>query len=173
MGESFIEIDNMRVESDPNRTRDDVDLWATRFDEGNVYLIDQDKLFILDENDEFAIKDTVSVNFSTSAIEKIQLNGSVKNDTTYLYVMYRLDNTTRFVASQDGGETWSAPENARRLNNSARNSIIGLTENGDLLLYGHYENGRPIKTQGIAVSAFKSGNFTRPKNVIVPYFKNT
>jgi hypothetical protein len=103
LGGEFTEIDNFRTSSD-------VDLWAPRFDEGGVYLVDQDKLLMLGDNGQFARKDTVSVNFSTSAIERIQLNGCIKQDTAHLYVMYRLDNTTRFIASHDGGENWSIKE---------------------------------------------------------------
>ena len=103
LGDDFVEIDNLRTSSD-------VDLWAPRFDQGDVYLVDQDELYVLNENDEFEKRSDVSVNFPTSSIDRIQLNGCVTGDSTCLYVMYRLDNTTRFIASENSGVNWSIRE---------------------------------------------------------------
>lgn len=70
------------------------------------------------------------------------------------------------------GTSWSVPKNARGLNNSAWNGIIGITKEGDLLLYGHYDQGKPSKTQGIALATVTDGVLGRPQNIEIPYFKN-
>ncbi|MEM9856766.1 MAG: OmpA family protein [Bacteroidota bacterium] len=70
------------------------------------------------------------------------------------------------------GNQWSSPINAQMLNNSALNSVLGINASGDLLLYGHYADKSPVKTQGLAVSKYSNGQFTTPQNIDIPYFKN-
>ncbi|MGD1959680.1 MAG: OmpA family protein [Fulvivirga sp.] len=76
-----------------------------------------------------------------------------------------------FSVKQSTG--WSFPENARGLNNSAWNSVVGLTSKGDLILYGHYQDGKPAKTQGLSIALKRKGSFGKPENIDIPYFRNT
>ncbi|MEM7107636.1 MAG: OmpA family protein [Bacteroidota bacterium] len=71
------------------------------------------------------------------------------------------------------GNSWSVPKNVKALNNGAINSVVGISSAGDVFLYGHYSDGGPVKTQGISISSFRNGSFTKPVNVTIPYFKNT
>ncbi len=72
-----------------------------------------------------------------------------------------------------GGKSWSEPKNARILNNSGWNGIIGLSENGDILLHGHYENdNQPVRSQGIALARKQDTGWSRPVNITIPYYKN-
>ncbi|MEM9390687.1 MAG: OmpA family protein [Bacteroidota bacterium] len=75
-----------------------------------------------------------------------------------------------FSVKQSTG--WSYPENARGLNNSAWNSVVGLTTQGDLILYGHYQDGKPANTQGLSIARKKQTSFGKPENIEIPYFRN-
>lgn len=73
------------------------------------------------------------------------------------------------------GSAWSAPIHAgKSINNTLHNTVAGFSADGTrLYLMGHYEqSGRPVKSQGIAVSEVTGETWSAPKNIVVPYFKN-
>ncbi len=73
------------------------------------------------------------------------------------------------------GSQWSIPVNGGPLlNDKAYNAVAGLSADGDqLFLHGHYDpSGNIAKTQGISVSRNKGAGWTRPENIIIPYFLN-
>ena len=70
--------------------------------------------------------------------------------------------------------TWSEPKNATALNDFRWNAVLGVSPDGDILLYGHYtQTGDPVKTQGVSL-AKKLGTITwgKPSNITIPYFKS-
>lgn len=72
------------------------------------------------------------------------------------------------------GEQWSAPiHGGALLNDRAYNAVIGVSLKGDqLFLYGHYDPNGLAKTQGISVSHNSGNGWSRPANIIIPYFQN-
>lgn len=100
-GSDFTEVDNIR-------TSGKVDIWTPRFDMDSLYLIDKTELYVLNDQDELVASGKVGINFSDDGIERIQMNGCISEGNTYLYVMYRLDKSTRFFGSVDGGKTWTS-----------------------------------------------------------------
>jgi len=86
------------------------DSWSPRFGEGGFFMADKTKIYQLNAENKWENIGNVGVNFSDSEIKRVQLNGSVKDGQTFLYVMYRLEKSTRFAASSDGGLTWALKE---------------------------------------------------------------
>ena len=101
LGEDFSTVDS-------KLSSDKIDIWTPRFDMNSLYFIDKDELFILNEQDELELIGSLGLNFSSDEIEKIQLNGCISEETCYLYAMLRLDKSTRFYGSVNGGESWTA-----------------------------------------------------------------
>lgn len=99
-GSTFNEVDNIRGSNMS-------DIWTPRFDMDSLYLIDKGELMVLNDDDDFVPSGTVNLNFSDDGIERVQFNGCISEGKTYLYVMYRLEKSTRFFGSEDGGKTWT------------------------------------------------------------------
>ncbi len=77
--------------------------------------------------------------------------------------------------TQVQGSTWSAPVHAGPLlNDRGYNAVAGISQDGSqLFLLSHYGNGpSPAKTQGIAVSKWTGSDWSRPENLVIPYFMN-
>ena len=100
-GEDFFLVDNILSSSI-------IDIWTARFDQGKLYFMDKNELYFINDQDEIEKMGTVGLNFSADEIVRIQLNGCISNDTVYLYTMYRLDKSTRFYGSDNGGKSWTA-----------------------------------------------------------------
>jgi len=100
LGEDFSEVDDLRSSSV-------VDIWTPRFDMDSLYFLDKSELLVLNDQDELVASGKVGLNFSDDGIGKLQLNGCISEGKTYLYVMYRLDKSTRFFGSEDGGKSWT------------------------------------------------------------------
>jgi len=80
-----------------------------------------------------------------------------------------------WISELTATDQWSAPVHGGPLiNNAAFNGVAGFSSDGrDIFLLGHYasDGGLP-RTQGIAV-AHRSGNgWSRPENIVIPYFRN-
>ncbi len=71
--------------------------------------------------------------------------------------------------------SFSEPVNARALNNSNWNGVLGFIGGSDVIyLINHYsKEGDLVKTQGIARSIKTTSGWSLPENINVPYFKNT
>jgi OmpA-OmpF porin, OOP family len=72
------------------------------------------------------------------------------------------------------GKQWSAPVHAGSLlNDRAYNAVAGISGDGKyLILHGHYDPAGTAKTQGISVSENSGRGWSRPENIIIPYFHN-
>ncbi len=70
---------------------------------------------------------------------------------------------------------WSSPNNARKLNNNGWNGVLGFVGGSDAIyLASHYSNdSNKSKSQGIARSLKTTSGWSRPKNITIPYFRNT
>ena len=70
---------------------------------------------------------------------------------------------------------WGTPYHGGKLiNNGLHNTVAGFSPDGQqLYLMGHYEqNGKPVTSQGLAVSVRTEKGWTAPVNIKIPYFKN-
>jgi outer membrane protein OmpA-like peptidoglycan-associated protein len=77
--------------------------------------------------------------------------------------------------SRLGESGWSDPMHAgSNINNNLHNTVAGFSSDGKVMfLMGHYsDNGKPINSQGIAISVARDGSWSRPENVVIPYFRN-
>ena len=73
------------------------------------------------------------------------------------------------------GSAWSSPvHGGSTLNDKAYNAVAGFSPDGlQLFLHGHYaSNGNVARTQGISVSKHEGSGWSRPENIIIPYFMN-
>ncbi|ELR70796.1 outer membrane protein, OmpA/MotB family [Fulvivirga imtechensis AK7] len=70
--------------------------------------------------------------------------------------------------------SWSVPKNARRLNNKGWNAVLGFSSDGSTIyLHNHYtEMNNRVKTQGIAKAQRRTGGWSAPEDIDIPYFKN-
>ncbi|MEA1875459.1 MAG: T9SS type A sorting domain-containing protein [Bacteroidota bacterium] len=82
------------------------DIWISRYDESPVFYLDRNELYSLNSEGKLEFISELGINFSPSEIVRCQMNGMVKDGIVNLAVMYRLENSTRFVTSADGGQTW-------------------------------------------------------------------
>jgi OOP family OmpA-OmpF porin len=70
---------------------------------------------------------------------------------------------------------WSPPvHTGPGINNSLHNVIAGFSADGNkMYLMNHYSpDGAPVTTQGISVSKRTAEGWSRPENIVIPYFKN-
>lgn len=70
---------------------------------------------------------------------------------------------------------WSTPFHGGKLiNNVHHNTVAGFSPDGNqLFLMSHYQpNGKPVTSQGIAVSVRTGDAWSAPVNISIPYFKN-
>ncbi len=72
------------------------------------------------------------------------------------------------------GDNWSAPIHAGPvLNNKNYNAVAGISADGKrLYLFGHYDQGGDVTSQGIAVSTNNGSGWSFPQNISIPYFLN-
>ncbi len=71
---------------------------------------------------------------------------------------------------------WSTPTNAGVLNNKGWNGVLGFVGGSDAIyLISHYNNTgvEKAKSQGISRSLKTTSGWSRPKNITIPYFRNT
>ncbi len=77
--------------------------------------------------------------------------------------------------SEFDGLQWSTPVHAGAvLNNRDYNAVTGFSADGQqLYLLSHYDpSGNLARTQGISVSRKSSGGWSKPENILIPYFQN-
>jgi outer membrane protein OmpA-like peptidoglycan-associated protein len=73
------------------------------------------------------------------------------------------------------GNIWASPIHAgSAINSSGYNAVAGFSPSGDkMFLLGHYyREGSIPRTQGISVSSNDGSGWTKPQNIIIPYFQN-
>lgn len=73
------------------------------------------------------------------------------------------------------GNEWSAPmHGGKHINDRSYNGVANISKDGDaLFLLSHYDgSGNGAKTQGLSVSHLSKGGWSRPQNIVIPYFKN-
>ena len=72
------------------------------------------------------------------------------------------------------GRTWSEPKNAKALNDAKWNTVLGISDDGDILLFGHYSrSGEPVRTQGVSLAKKRGATlWEKPVNLDIPYFKS-
>ena len=77
------------------------------------------------------------------------------------------------VLSEDN--QWSAPVHGGSvLNDMGFNGVAGFSADGtQMFLLSHYGSGGNVaRTQGIAVSRSRGNGWSKPENIIIPYFQN-
>ncbi|MCK5821154.1 MAG: T9SS type A sorting domain-containing protein [Bacteroidales bacterium] len=84
------------------------DIWISRYDSCPVFYLNRNELYSLNDEGKVEFISEIGINFSASEIERCQINGMVLDGVVNLAIMYRLDNSTRFFTSTDGGQTWIA-----------------------------------------------------------------
>jgi len=84
------------------------DIWISRYDDSPVFYLKRDELYSLNDQGKLELISEVGINFSASEIDRCQMNGMVLDGVVNLAIMYRLDNSTCFFTSADGGQTWLA-----------------------------------------------------------------
>jgi len=70
---------------------------------------------------------------------------------------------------------WSAPVHGGSLiNDRGYNAVAGFSADGQqLFLLSHYTgDGSPAASQGISVSKYSGGKWSKPQNISIPYFQN-
>jgi len=80
-----------------------------------------------------------------------------------------------WVSTPGEDNQWSAPVHAgSAINNAGFNAVAGMSsDGGQLFLLSHYDNtGGLSRTQGISVSRKEGDSWSRPDNIVIPYFKN-
>lgn len=72
------------------------------------------------------------------------------------------------------GTEWSAPvHGGTMINDVAFNGVAGISGDGKtMILLSHYEQSARARTQGISVSYNNNGDWSRPRNISIPYFQN-
>lgn len=101
IGESFVLLDSQQS----SRV---TDIWSSRYDDSPVYFLNKNELYSLNSEGILESIGPVGINFASSEISRCQLNGMVRNDSVFLAIMYRLDKSTRFFTSNNGGQNWQA-----------------------------------------------------------------
>jgi len=84
------------------------DIWTNRFGNGNIYYVDRNQCYRLNESDKPELVGQINLSFSVKDIKQVQLAGCVTDTADFLYVMYKLDKSTRFFGSDNGGVSWSS-----------------------------------------------------------------
>jgi hypothetical protein len=84
------------------------DLWTNRFGTDSIYLIDKTQVYSLQDSTAWNKISDVGLNFASSEIQQIQLGGNTLASVTRLYVMYRLEKSTRFYGSGANGTGWTS-----------------------------------------------------------------
>src|SRR5688572_19700388 len=70
---------------------------------------------------------------------------------------------------------WSAPVHAGSMvNDQGYNAVAGFSPDGrQMFLLSHYgTSGNASRTQGISVSRSSGNGWSKPENIIIPYFQN-
>lgn len=73
------------------------------------------------------------------------------------------------------GESWAEPAHAgKEINNRSYNAVAGISPDGsEIFLLNHFSDaGIPLRTQGLAVAAKTEKGWSKPVNIIIPYFRN-
>lgn len=72
------------------------------------------------------------------------------------------------------GDSWSAPIHLGPvLNNKNYNAVAGISADGKrMYLFGHYNKGGEVTSQGISVSTNNGSGWSVPQNITIPYFLN-
>lgn len=86
----------------------------------------------------------------------------------------RKDQGDIWISTMGENNQWNAPVHGGNLiNDGGFNAVAGVSSDGtQLFLLGHYSNGGPVRTQGIAVSNRTGDGWSRPENISIPYFQN-
>jgi outer membrane protein OmpA-like peptidoglycan-associated protein len=79
-----------------------------------------------------------------------------------------------WISTMGENNQWNAPvHGGKLLNDASFNAVAGISADGtQMFLLGHYSNGGPVRTQGIAVSNLAGDTWSRPENIPIPYFQN-
>ncbi len=79
-----------------------------------------------------------------------------------------------WICTLSEGAHWSAPVHGGSLiNNAGFNAVGGMSTDGSqLFLLNHYNGRGQSRTQGISVSKKQGESWSRPENIVIPYFHN-
>lgn len=83
-----------------------VDIWTSRYEDGNVYFVDREKFYYVNNENEIESIGNIGINFSPGDINSCQLNGAIVDQTVHLAVMFRTGKACRFIISSNGGSSW-------------------------------------------------------------------
>lgn len=112
-----------------------------------------------------------------------ELNPVISPDGTMLFLTIanhpgnvggKKDQGDIWIATLSEDSKWSVPVHAGpAINNASFNAVAGLSADGNqLFLLSHYDNQGPARTQGISVSRKQGNSWSKPENIIIPYFQN-
>ncbi len=113
-----------------------------------------------------------------------ELNPVVSPDGKTLYVTIanhpsnvggKRDQGDIWISTLSADNIWSSPVHAgSTLNDGAFNAVAGFSSDGNqLFLLNHYGSaGAPARTQGISMSQARGDTWSRPENIVIPYFQN-
>ncbi len=82
------------------------DIWTSRYEESHLFFADREDIYQITASGDLELVGTVGLPFVSTTIERVQLNGMVKDDVVHLAVMFRTDKSTRFFSSNNGGQSW-------------------------------------------------------------------
>jgi len=83
------------------------DIWTNRFGNDSLYLIDQNKVYSLQNSSELVNIATVNLSFTNDKIQQLQLAGCTVASVTKLYAMYRLENASYFYGTGNIFTSWN------------------------------------------------------------------
>ena len=86
----------------------------------------------------------------------------------------RKDPGDIWISTRNDAGEWSTPvHGGASLNNRAFNGVAGFSQSGnDLYLLSHYDGVETPKTQGISVAHAAGNGWSKPENIVIPYFQN-
>jgi len=110
------------------------DLWTSSIENTNVYFMQNDSIFYIDNTNSLVFINNIPVSNSGNLL----LSGVKTDSQTYLYVANYENNNTNFYQSSDAGQTWTQ-KGSVATNPFMRGSFSVSQKNPDILYYGGVE----------------------------------
>src|SRR5688572_22995538 len=112
-----------------------------------------------------------------------ELNPVISPDGNTLYVTIanrpenvggKKDPGDIWISKRTESGEWSTPvHGGTDLNNRIFNGVAGFSDNGsEIYLLSHYDGSETPKTQGISVARSTGIGWSKPENIVIPYFQN-
>jgi len=113
------------------------DMWAAQIESKDVYILNGNEIYKLDEYDTQTLISTFNINISLSEIRKTQLTGCYTKSSTYLYASFTTYEPTKsvFYRSADSGFSWEYRGQVSE-GPFGRNSFCSSVSNPDNIYFG-------------------------------------